>query len=290
MTVDFLQVDVFADAPYQGNPLAVFPDASDLKATDMQTIAREMNLSETTFVTACEPEWYSLRIFTPQQELPFAGHPSLGTAWVLKRLGRLQADEVVQRSGAGATPIRFFDDRVALTRAGAADRDLEDTRQGVGAALERALGLAAGEVGMEARELGRSGRLRPAYSNAGLLQMMVPVRDVDVLSRCKPNPQMLEELGIEGTYCFTAVQAGRMRARGFWPGVGILEDPATGSAAAALGLYLAGRLGSIDAEIMQGVEMGRPSHIFLRARPTESEVGGHCHLVLTGRLEQDTSR
>lgn len=283
--MEFLQVDVFADAPYQGNPLAVFPRAFDLKALEMQTIAREMNLSETAFVTACSSESYSVRIFTPQEELPFAGHPTLGTAWALRRLGHLDGDEVTQHSEAGATLIRFEGDRVGLSRSGGVDRDLEDTRQSVGAELESALGLRPGDVGMEARELGRSGRLRPAYSDAGLRQLMVPVRDLDALGRCNLNTQLLLDMGLEGTYCFTSVQAGRLRARGFWPGVGIVEDPATGSAAAALGLYLADRVGAIDAQIVQGVEMGRPSRIFLRARPGEVEVGGHCHLVLTGRLE-----
>lgn len=285
MTVEFFQVDVFADAPYQGNPLAVFPDASDLKATEMQMIAREMNLSETSFVTACEAEWYSVRIFTPQEELSFAGHPTLGTAWVLRRLGRLEEDQVIQHSGAGETAVRFAGDRVALSRTGAVDGDLEDTRQSIGGDLARALGLRAGDVGTEARELGRSGRLRPAFSDAGVRQLMVPVRDLDALGRCRPSPQALQDLGLEGVYCFTAAQAGRLRARGFWPGFGVVEDPATGSAAAALGLYLADRVGGIDAEVLQGVEMGRPSRIFMRARPGEVEVAGHCHLVLTGHLE-----
>jgi trans-2,3-dihydro-3-hydroxyanthranilate isomerase len=283
--MEFLQVDVFADAPYQGNPLAVFPDAVHLQGAEMQLIAREMNLSETAFVTSSELDSYSVRIFTPAEELPFAGHPTLGTAWVLRRLGRLRSEEVTQRSGSGTTPVRLSGDRATFTRAGRAAKDLDDTRQGFAAELERALGLRAGDVGLEARELGRAGRLRPAWSDAGLNQMMVPVRALGPLERCRPNARLLEELELEGAYCFTAVQAGRLRARGFWPGFGVFEDPATGSAAAALGVYLADRLGNIDAEVVQGVEMGRPSRIFLRSRAGQVEVGGDCRLVLTGRLE-----
>jgi trans-2,3-dihydro-3-hydroxyanthranilate isomerase len=88
-----------------------------------------------------------------------------------------------------------------------------------------------------------------------------------------------------GYYCFTATQAGRVQARGFFPGVGVSEDPATGSAAADLGVYLADRLGVIDFEIAQGVEMGRPSRMFVRAHPGRVEVGGSCHLVFRGELE-----
>ncbi len=113
---------------------------------------------------------------------------------------------------------------------------------------------------------------------------MVPVRDPDVLSRCAPRPDLLGGLGM-GAYCFTATGAGGIRARGFFPGAGVPEDPATGSAAAALGLYLAERVGSIELEIVQGVEMERPSRIALRARSGHVSIGGRCHLVLTGRLE-----
>jgi trans-2,3-dihydro-3-hydroxyanthranilate isomerase len=283
--VDFLQVDVFADVPYEGNPLAVFPEASEIKAAEMQAIAREMNLSETTFVTACEADSYRVRIFTPYEELPFAGHPTLGTAWVLRHMGRMKDDLVIQHSAAGATPVRLDDDRVSFARAGAAEGDLQETRQSIETDLERALGLRSGDVGMEALELGRSGRLRPAFSDAGVRQLMVPVRDLDALGRCRPNAHLVADLGLDGAYCFTAVQAGRLRARGFWSGLGVAEDPATGSAAAGLGVYLADRVGAINAEVLQGVEMGRPSRIFLRASPEEVEVGGRCHLVLTGRLE-----
>lgn len=282
--MDFWQVDVFADAPYKGNPLAVFPDAGSLRSAHMQLIAREMNLSETAFVTRGEGESYDVRIFTPAEELPFAGHPTIGTAWMLLRLGRISGEVVVQRSGAGETKVWASGDLLWFERAGEPEDDLDRTHPRVDEQIARALSLELFEVGLEARELGRSGMLRPAYSSAGVRQLMVPVRDPDVLSRCAPRPDLLGGLGM-GAYCFTATGAGGIRARGFFPGAGVPEDPATGSAAAALGLYLAERVGSIELEIVQGVEMERPSRIALRARSGHVSIGGRCHLVLTGRLE-----
>ena len=114
---------------------------------------------------------------------------------------------------------------------------------------------------------------------------MVPVRDVAALGRCRPVSAALEDATGEGAYCFTASQAGRLRARGFWSGLGVTEDPATGSAAAALGLYLSRRLGAIDFEITQGVEIERPSRMSVSARDETVRVGGSCRIVFEGRIE-----
>ena len=285
--MEFLQVDVFAEHAFSGNALAVFPNPGDLSRAQMQTIAREMNLSETTFVTGVSNDSYSVRIFTPAEELPFAGHPTLGTAWVLLHLGRLSANEIEQRSGVGVTLVRRDrdDDELWFERTGTAGSDLEDRDPEVVRRIARALGLQTGEIGLEARELGRSGRLRPALANAGVEALMVPVGDLDSLGRCRPNIEVMQEVAPGGAYCFTAAQAGRVRARGFFPSVGIAEDPATGSAAAALGLYLADRMGDVRLEVRQGVEMGRPSLIRLRASRGNVEIGGKCALVLKGALE-----
>lgn len=283
--MDFIQVDVFADDAYAGNPLAVFPDASGLSAAQMQAIAREMNLSETAFVTECEPDSYKVRIFTPAQEVAFAGHPTIGTAWVLRDAGRLTDDEVVQRSGAGATTVRFEPGRAWFRRAGTAEPDLKQRDPDVASKLARALGIHHEEIGLEARELGRAGRLRPAFSSAGLRQLMIPLRDAGAVAKCRV-PYDLADLAPEGVYCFTATQAGRMRARGLFPGLGVHEDPATGSAAAALGLYVADRTGPMEFEIVQGVELHRPSRIFVRAEPGAVQVGGSCFPVLTGTLRK----
>ena len=284
--MEFVQVDVFAESPFEGNPLAVFPEAGELSGAQMQAIAREMNLSETTFVTSTQQESYDVRIFTPEDELGFAGHPTIGTAWVLDDLGVLKGERFVQRSPAGPTRVTARGDRLWFEREGSSEPDLERCDPDSTARVARALGLAPGDVGLEARELGRPGRLTPAFADAGLRQLMVPVKDLRALGEARPRPDLLAELTILGVYCFTAVQAGRLRSRGFFPAVGITEDPATGSAAAALGLYLASRLGSIAVEVRQGVEMGRPSRILLEAETGGVMVGGSCHRVLSGRTER----
>ena len=281
--MEFFQVDVFAEAPYRGNPLAVFPDAEDLSPAQMQSIALEMNLSETSFVTSVSNDSYDVRIFTPTDEMRFAGHPTIGTAWVLRRQGLVNEDRLTQRSPVGETTVTFEGDLVWLERQGNVEADLETTDPQSVSLIATSLGIGPDEVGMEARELGRSGRLRPAFSDGGLRQLMVPIKDADALGRCTlPVELSMAEMGVYG---FTATEAGRIRARGLWPGVGVPEDPATGSAAAALGLYLADRLGDIEFEITQGVEVGRPSRILVRAGKDQVRVGGHCLQIFTGRLE-----
>jgi len=282
----FVQVDVFADSPYRGNPLAVFPDAGELSTDQMQAIASEMNLSETTFVTSHTRDFYEVRIFTPKEELDFAGHPTLGTSWVLRDLNLIESDEFTQRSRAGDTRIRLEGDKAWFVRSGSSGPDEDDTHPDYSVWLGRGLGLGDGDVGFEARELGRSGHLRPAFADSGLRHLMIPLRGLDALARARPNPASLPDVSPGGFYCFTAVGAGRIRARGFFPSLGIEEDPATGSGAADLGLYLADRVGPIDAEIVQGVEMGRLSRLFVRAKPGEVYVGGSCHLVFDGTLSE----
>ena len=252
----------------------------------MQSIASEMNLSETTFVTAVGTDSYDVCIFTPHMELPFAGHPTIGTAWALMHTGRLGAQTVVQHSAAGTTKVSKESELLWLERTGKAEEDLELIMEQAPKRIALGLDLDSRQVGLEARELGRSGFLRPAFSNAGTRQLMVPLRDVKALEACTPDPTAIEELSPGGLYCFTAVQAGRLRARGFFPGLGVLEDPATGSAAAALGLYLEGRLGSIELEIVQGVEMKRKSRILVDADARRVRVGGRCEHVISGRLER----
>lgn len=280
----FVHVDVFADAAFRGNPLAVFPEAPDLSSAQMQAIASEMNLSETTFVTSYDRDSYNVRIFTPIEELDFAGHPTLGTAWVLQHLGLVGSNELTQRSRAGETRVRLDASLVWFARNGFSGGDEDDVDTDYSLWLARGLGVDSSSVGLEARELGRSGHLRPAFADAGLRHLMVPVRDLDVLGRITPDPTALPDVSPGGFYCFTAVQAGRVRARGFFPGVGVSEDSGTGSAAADLGIYLADRMGSIDLEVVQGVEMGRLSRIHVRAKLGKVQVGGTCLLVFDGNL------
>ena len=285
--MDFLQVDVFADGPFRGNPLAVFPDASDLDTRQMQTIAAEMNLSETAFVTACDVDSYSVRIFTPREELPFAGHPTLGTAWTLNHLGRLAVERVVQRSGAGDTEVTLSGDVVWFRRSGRATEDLRKTDPQIEQRIAAAIGLQPRDLGLEPREMGRSvNSLQPAVAEAGIKHLIVPVRDVAALGRCRPVARLLDDLSeAHGAYCFTAVAAGALRARGFFPALGIEEDPATGSAAACLGVYLTDRVGPIELEVQQGVEMGRPSRMQVKTEANSVEIGGTCELIFEASMK-----
>ena len=269
-----------------GNPLAVFPDAGELGDDEMQSIAETLNLSETTFVSGGDGSSYDVRIFTPREELPFAGHPTLGTAWTLRHLGRLTADAVVQRSGAGETNVTFDGDGVWFRRTGASSPDLEETNVRAHLEVALALHLEERDVTLEGYELGRAGMLRPALSDAGLEHFIVPLRDPDALARVQVDQDRLAKLSPFGAYCVTGIGAGKLRARGFFPGVGIDEDPATGSAAASLGLYLAARLGDVEVDVDQGIEMGRPSRMKVFATAGEVRVGGRCDLLSSAMLER----
>jgi trans-2,3-dihydro-3-hydroxyanthranilate isomerase len=282
--VRFHQLDVFGSGPYSGNPLAVFPEAAGLDAAQMQMIASEMNLSETTFVTHTSVDSYEMRIFTPAEELAFAGHPTIGTAFCLAHLARVTGEDLTQRTSAGQTKVTHRDDMWWFERAGQSRDDLESSDEKAGSVLADALSLDPAEIGLEARELGRSGRLRPAVADVGIGHLMIPVRDIRSLTSCSVRADLLASVSKIGVYCFTAAGAGRIRARGFFPGAGIAEDPATGSAAAELGIYLAARIGDIDFEISQGREIGRPSRLSVRANTASVKVGGRCDLVLEGEL------
>jgi trans-2,3-dihydro-3-hydroxyanthranilate isomerase len=282
--VRFYQLDVFSSGPYSGNPLAVIPDAGGLDAAQMQMIASEMNLSETTFVTHASEDSYTLRIFTPAEELAFAGHPTIGTAFCLARLGRVTGEDLTQHSPVGQTKVTHREGWWWFERPGRSHDDLARSNPKAGHSLAEALSLDPGEIGLEARELGRSGRLSPAVADVGIGHLMAPVRDERSLLRCSVRADLLARMSTIGVYCFTASGAGRVRARGFFPGQGISEDPATGSAAAELGIYLAHRLGNIDFEISQGREVRRPSRLVVRAKRGSVMVGGRCDLVLQGEL------
>jgi trans-2,3-dihydro-3-hydroxyanthranilate isomerase len=281
--MEFFQVDVFARSPYTGNPLAIFLEAAGLRDTQMQQIAREMNLSETTFVTSIAGDSYSVRIFTPGQELPFAGHPTIGTAWLLKHLGKLSGERFAQQSAAGETDITVTGDGLWFERKGTVEPARPDNQEEMH--IADALGLKPEEVGLEAPELGGTGRLRPAVADAGLPQLMVPLRDDSALARCAPIATSLAAVHPVGVYCFTALGERQLASRGFFPSAGVDEDPATGSAAAGLGLYLGDRVGGGSFEIEQGREMGRPSRILMQCAPGEVSVGGRCELILKGELE-----
>lgn len=291
----FAAVAVFVDAKVgglgSGNPLLVFPDGGAFTTAQMSTIARAFGhhlgrFSETVFVADASTSAYSSRIFTPLEELPFAGHPTLGTAWLLRHLGAIEGEEVHQHTAAGVTTVRFSGDTVWFRRRAHAAQDLRVRDQDVDAKVARALGIERAAVGLEPRELGRSvSKLNPAVIDAGIPQLLVPVRDREALRRCRAVPEALAEVPPgHGAYCFTATRAGAIEARGMYPGLGIEEDPATGSAAASLGIYLADRLGPIELEIAQGVQIGRSSKLLVSAREGEVDVGGRCGLLFESTL------
>lgn len=258
----------------------MFPDAAGIPGDLLQPIARETNLSETTFVLEVRPNGYRSRIFTPAVELPFAGHPTLGTAWVLRHLEKLEGDTVVQTTEAGYTKVEFVDDAVSLTREGDAGSDISDP-----SSIAEALGIPETELGCGADELGRSDvSLRPAAAYAGVQQMMVPVASPDIVANLHPGESIAAAV-TGGAYVFSFAGPQKIKARFFAPEFGVTEDPATGSAAAALGLYLGARVGDCEFEIRQGGEINRPSTIHVRVRGPAATVSGKVVLVGSGHLE-----
>jgi trans-2,3-dihydro-3-hydroxyanthranilate isomerase len=269
-------VDVFAEARYQGNQLAVVEDAAGLPAERMQDIAREMNFSETTFVTGCAAGRAEARIFTPHEELPFAGHPTLGTAWVLARdrEGREPQNGIVLALAVGDVPVRFEAGRGWFTPPPASAGDAITPARA--AAL---LGLAEADL---------DPALEPQTVTCGPTFTIVGVRSVEVLRRVRVDLALQQRLGIpgfpfavcRGGYSADADFAARML---FFDGVGLREDPATGSANAAFASYLRARGVSGRQVVEQGFEIRRPSRIYLDVGTTLA-VGGRVQLVAEGRL------
>ena len=242
-------VDVFTDRPFAGNPLAVVLDADDLGSEQMQALAREFHLSETVFCLAPGRGGdYRVRIFTPEVELPFAGHPSVGAAWVLHRLGRVPAGPLVQECGAGDLPVE-------VTGAGAT---LTGGTPSYAGDVDPAPLLAA--VGLEEDDLdGAAGR-----AGCGIDVTVLPVR-AGAPARVDVDLHALRGLDLGTGLVVSSWDStgGTASTRVFVPGVGIPEDPATGAAALAYGVFLAatGRVGEgvTPYVVTQGVEMGRPS-------------------------------
>jgi trans-2,3-dihydro-3-hydroxyanthranilate isomerase len=260
----FYTLDVFTNSRFEGNPLAVFTDGDSLSNDQMQAIAREMNLAETVFVQKPTDEraLARLRIFTTREELKLAGHPVVGTWFLLAELGVVPAQEggvhVMQETGAGVLPveIRFKDgrpQRVTMTQTEAAFRPIKFKK----AALAKSLGLSPKDF---------DPHLDPECVSTGIFNLMVPLRNRAALSKIVMNMFDLRKLlGKNSTmaYCFALNGNGKVCSRGMLPWE-IYEDPATGSAAGSLGAYLVkhGKLAAGHTlSILQGEEMGRPSHI-----------------------------
>ena len=277
-TYRYVVADVFTDRPLAGNQLAVFTDARDIPEDELQPLAREMNFSETVFVYPPSAEGHArIRIFTPMDELPFAGHPVLGTAFVLA--GPLQLPEIRLETGAGPIPVRLDRDegRIVfgrmeqpLPQVEAFDRQEE---------LLRAVGVEGSELPIELYDLG----IRHVY---------VALASEDAVAAVQPDIAALTRLtGIVGVNCF-AGSGSRWKTRMFAPGDGVPEDPATGSAAGPLAVHLA-RHGRIEfgqeIEIRQGEELRRPSTLYARGegsreRIEKVEVGGAAVIVARGEF------
>jgi trans-2,3-dihydro-3-hydroxyanthranilate isomerase len=299
-TFRFHQLDVFTTTPLAGNALAVFPDARGLEPATMQALAREMNLSETTFVFPSDLATRRVRFFTPEAEIPLAGHPTIGTWWALAELDLLEGlapegtTRVTQETGRGVLPVD-------LTLHGGRVTHVEMTQ------AQPEFGVTVTDASGLARALGGGPDLiadgpPPEVVSTALPQLMVPVRSRARLAAL-PSAGMgaelaalLRGLGTDCAMLFAPGEAAGITAhcRMFAPGLGVPEDPATGSAAGALGAYLvrrrgaAVRSGAATFVLEQGVEIGRPSRIEVRVTVSDRDtitgvyVGGAAIRVITG--------
>jgi trans-2,3-dihydro-3-hydroxyanthranilate isomerase len=274
-TLRYTLCDVFTERALAGNALAVFTDARTLDTGAMQALAREMNLSETTFVLPPERGGHAkVRIFTPSVELPVAGHPALGTAFVLG--GPLESVELRLELAAGIVPVRLEREGARIgfgwmTQPNATELPVENESAVLGA------------LGVPGRPLAVFG-----YQN-GPEHLYVELASKDAVSALSPNPSLLSQATKAGVYTFF-FDGTACRARCFVPGKGVAEDAATGSAVGPLALHQrrAGRLaeGAV-LRIEQGIEMGRPSTLYARigdgAVPS-IEVGGCAKIVARGQF------
>lgn len=282
MPYSYVIADVFTDHAYGGNPLAVVTDAEGLDARQMQAIAKEFNLSETTFVTPGRaPGSFAVRIFTPGAELPFAGHPIVGTAVVLQSLGRTAPDGTVFELAVGPVRVDLAPGRATFFREGPPELTavpLPDAQIAALIGAERLAGV-------------------PMQAGYGTTFLMVPLADRAAVAAARLRRELWEAaapaLVSRGLYVHAVLGAAdgvtQVHARMFAPGLGVGEDPATGSAAAGLTGWLPGPDGLHRIAIAQGVEMGRPSLIHATATRaggavTGISIGGGAVVVGEGRL------
>jgi trans-2,3-dihydro-3-hydroxyanthranilate isomerase len=274
----YVVADVFTDTALEGNAVAVFTDARELEAGSMQRLARETNLSESVFVLPAEGDGHArIRIFTPTAELPFAGHPVLGTAYVLA--APMQLGTIVLECGAGPVPVELERDESGrivfgrmtqpIPKIAPFDREAE---------LLAALGLERSEVPVERYENG------PVF-----VLVVLPSREA--VAGLQPDMRVLRTFGDLGVSC-TAGEGTRWKTRMFAPAFGVDEDPATGSAAGPVACHLArhGLIGWGEEVVLeQGAEIGRPSLLFARAEGGEGlidrvTVGGRAVTVARGEF------
>ncbi|HEU4683735.1 MAG TPA: PhzF family phenazine biosynthesis protein [Nitrospira sp.] len=302
-SLKFYQADVFTQQPFGGNPVAVFPDAKGLTDDELQQIAREMNLSETVFVLPpTDPAAVvRLRIFTPTQEIPFAGHPVVGTMHVLAQLGLIGTSEpvtrVVQECNIGLFPVDLHTKAGRVTRVVMTQpapqflEKIDDTED---------LYKVAGALGI-AKNTIVDAKWPLEVVSTGLPVLIVPIRTLTAVRSINPDPSAITDLceryGANGIMPFTTVTVepfANVHARMFAPAIGIPEDPATGSASGALGAYLV-QHGIVEVAplteiiIEQGYEVERPSRILVQVESDDDaiqtvKVGGQCVMVVEGTL------
>jgi trans-2,3-dihydro-3-hydroxyanthranilate isomerase len=287
----FFTCDVFTDRRFGGNPLAVLPDARGLDDRLMQTIAREFNLSETVFVLPPDNPRHTarLRIFTPAAELPFAGHPTVGAAFVLATTGAIGADEreIVFEETIGPVPVEIervggVVARCTLTAARSPERGPPPPAR---ARLAAMLSLAVNDLA------------EPAECwSCGTPFLVIPLASVAALERCRLDAplchSLLDGYATQHVYPVARVAATNWRVRMFAPALGVGEDPATGSAAAAFAGWLARHdaTAATSFELQQGAEIGRPSLLRLQFDRTATgagrvRVGGSAVMVSTGSID-----
>jgi len=285
----FYQVDVFSNKLFGGNPLAVFLKGEDFKEEQLLQAAREMNLSETTFVfPPSHPDAdFDVRIFTPEKEIPFAGHPTLGTAFVLKYTGLIPStkNHSLLNFKTGLVPVNIQDDGTISmqTPPGEILQTFSNTKE-----IAKSLGLKENNI-----EPG----LPIQTVTTGFPAMLVPINSLGAMKEILLDLALLKPLLEEGKadmiYPFTRQtfdQKNSIHARGFAPFIGIPEDPGTGSVASALGYYLYEKNSKETSIIIeQGYEMKRPSNIFveidgIEGRTNEIRIGGRVKLGFKGTL------
>lgn len=285
MEVPFRLVDVFTTRPFAGNQLCVVPDPRGLDHHAMLELTREIGFSETTFVTEADGDRYTMRIFCPDRELPFAGHPTLGTAFVMVSEGRVSSP-ATQTVPAGEIPVEVD---VATGMAWMTQLppdfgpEFEDREL-----LARAAGVRMGDLHPDL----------PAQTvSTGLPPLIVPLRDLETLRRARIDQPFVAEAcegsGADELYLFALGPGEDVTARFFGATIGIVEDPATGSAAGPLGAYLAEhRLAGMPGSVLihQGAQVGRPSELHVEVEldggSWRIRVGGGVRVVGRGAFER----
>jgi trans-2,3-dihydro-3-hydroxyanthranilate isomerase len=292
----YITVDVFTDRAFGGNPLAVVLDAGGLSTAQMQAIATEFNYSETTFVLPPQDRAHDaqVRIFTVNREIPFAGHPNVGTAFVLATRAHQLPARLLFEEGAGLVPVAVLSEQGRVV--GAELTAPQPLRRMTEVGVEQAaacLSLSAADI--------RTDRHKPQIVSVGLEFLVVEVASRDALKRARPDAAAFEQVfpcdGSDAVYFYTRdVPANErpcdLQARMFHPGAsGLSEDPATGSATCAAAALLAdldgAREGELSLRIGQGVDMGRPSLLLTRVRKQDGRVaavhvGGGCVQMMEG--------